>query len=188
MSKKEKVLDTALSIYYQYSFNTIGIDRIILESGVAKMTFYKYFPCKEILIEACLKRMSEKFKEEITGKINSIQDNDYIGKIKSIFDWYINWFKSESFNGCMFQKATAEVLSSYPSIIKPIKNYKVWLCHTMIDLLLKLNIYRPQILSSIFINILDGMIVYATTNQDHIKIESLWEYIEKLIHYDRITS
>ncbi|NJK45279.1 MAG: helix-turn-helix transcriptional regulator, partial [Pleurocapsa sp. SU_196_0] len=30
----------------------MGVDRIIAESGVAKMTFYKHFPSKDDLIAA----------------------------------------------------------------------------------------------------------------------------------------
>ena len=54
MSKKEDIINTALKLFNSHSYNSIGVDRIISESGVAKMTFYKYFPSKEKLIEECL--------------------------------------------------------------------------------------------------------------------------------------
>ena len=53
MSKKEDIINTALNLFNSHSYNSIGVDRIISESGVAKMTFYKYFPSKAKLIEEC---------------------------------------------------------------------------------------------------------------------------------------
>lgn len=143
MSKKEKVIETALDLFLQNSFTTVGVDRIILESGVAKMTFYKYFPSKEILTEDCLSATSERFKREITKEINKIEKNDYLKKVKAIYTCYVQCFKSKSFNGCIFQKAIYEILILYPSVITPNKNYKTWLFQTITYLLIQLNIPQP---------------------------------------------
>lgn len=43
MSKKNDILTTATRLFNQHSFVSVGIDRIIDESQVAKMTFYKHF-------------------------------------------------------------------------------------------------------------------------------------------------
>ncbi|MFC3172609.1 TetR/AcrR family transcriptional regulator [Acinetobacter vivianii] len=53
-SKQADILNTAVNLYYQRGFNSIGVDRIIIESKVAKMTYYKYFPAKVDIYEACL--------------------------------------------------------------------------------------------------------------------------------------
>jgi len=47
MSKKEDIINTALDLFNQIGYNATGVDKIIAESNVAKMTFYKYFPSKE---------------------------------------------------------------------------------------------------------------------------------------------
>ncbi len=44
MSKKEDIINTALELFNQIGYNATGVDKIIAESNVAKMTFYKYFP------------------------------------------------------------------------------------------------------------------------------------------------
>ncbi|EOZ2059388.1 TetR/AcrR family transcriptional regulator, partial [Acinetobacter baumannii] len=43
MSKKEDIINTALELFNQIGYNATGVDKIIAESNVAKMTFYKYF-------------------------------------------------------------------------------------------------------------------------------------------------
>ena len=49
-AKRDSIITTAMRLFNQYGFTNIGIDRIIDESGVAKMTFYKHFPSKNQLI------------------------------------------------------------------------------------------------------------------------------------------
>lgn len=63
MSKKEDIIITALNLFNRYNYSSVGVDRIISESGVAKMTFYKYFPSKEKLIEECLQLLEGFFEK-----------------------------------------------------------------------------------------------------------------------------
>lgn len=185
MSKKEDIIETALKLFNRFTYGSIGVDRIILESGVAKMTFYKYFPSKEKLVEACLIRRNESIQTAILSELETYLESDALGRIKAIYSWYVNWFKSEDFNGCMFQKATVEVLKQYPSVIHPIESYRTWLHNLSEDLFVKLNVSQPQVLASMFINILDGMTVYANVNQNYEQIEESWCYIERLIRLDQ---
>ncbi|MEF9956018.1 MAG: TetR/AcrR family transcriptional regulator [Acinetobacter sp.] len=186
MSKKEDIIETALNLFNRYSYGSIGVDRIILESGVAKMTFYKYFPSKEKLIEDCLIRRNENIQTAILNELKLQREGDSLGKIKAIFTWYMNWFKSEEFNGCMFQKATVEVLKQYPSLIHPIESYRLWLHGLSETLFAQLNVTQPEVLASMFINILDGMTVYANMNHDYEQIEKSWDYIERLVVMDQM--
>ena len=53
-SKREQLLNTALELFYREGYHATGIDRILAESGVAKMTLYKHFKSKDELIMAAL--------------------------------------------------------------------------------------------------------------------------------------
>ena len=184
MSKKEDIIATALNLFNRYNYSSVGVDRIISESGVAKMTFYKYFPSKENLIEECLSRRNKSIQEAIESEISLKDEDDYLGKIKAVYFWHLAWFNSDDFHGCMFQKASLEILQQYPSIIGPIVAYREWLMTLLEDLFEKAKVYQPHVLTSMYINILDGMTAYAKVNKDHAKIEECWYYIEKLINLD----
>ena len=54
LSAKERILRSAIILFDKHGVHTTGIDRIIAESDVAKMTFYKHFPSKMNLIMAYL--------------------------------------------------------------------------------------------------------------------------------------
>lgn len=185
MSKKEDIIKTALNLFNLHSYGSVGVDRIILESGVAKMTFYKYFPSKEKLIEVCLERRNENIQAEILATLDQKREDDYLGRIKAIYLWYLEWFKSDDFNGCMFQKATVEILKQYPSVARPIEEYRQWLSQLSEDLFTKVKVTEPHVLASMFINILDGMTVYAKMSQDYLQIEQSWSYIERLVIMDQ---
>lgn len=181
MSKKEKIIGTALILFNKESFNTVGVDRIINEAKVAKMTFYKYFPSKEILIEACLERLSENQKNVLNNIVVNNQDIDYIYKLKVIYEWHYNWLLSEEFNGCIFQKAIYEIPHKYPSAIQPILDYRIWLYNLVKSIFINLNAFNYEALATLFISILDGMIIDVKVENSTNNITSTWEYFQKFI-------
>ncbi len=47
---RERILLAAHDLFYRESTRATGIDRVIAESGVAKVTLYRHFPSKNDLI------------------------------------------------------------------------------------------------------------------------------------------
>lgn len=47
-------MDTAAKLFFRDGYRAVGIDTIVAESGVAKMTLYRHFPSKDDLIVAFL--------------------------------------------------------------------------------------------------------------------------------------
>ncbi|MGH2049714.1 TetR/AcrR family transcriptional regulator, partial [Acinetobacter baumannii] len=91
MSKRETIITTAMTLFNQKSYTSIGVDKIIAESNVAKMTFYKYFPSKESLIMECLHHRNINIQNSIYEKLSLHPDVSPIEKIHLIFNWYIDW-------------------------------------------------------------------------------------------------
>lgn len=182
MSKRETIITTAMTLFNQKSYTSIGIDKIIAESNVAKMTFYKYFSSKEILIEECLQRRILEVQASLLDKVNSV--NNPLNKLKSVFNWYIDWINTEDFNGCLFKKATIEVLQMYPSVKVQVNKYRNWIYNVVFEIFSDLEIEDPKVLSSLFLNIIDGLIIDATINKPEISPEETWSYINKLIELE----
>ena len=51
---RDRLLHTAHALFYRDGIRATGIDRVIAESGVTKVTFYRHFPSKNDLICAYL--------------------------------------------------------------------------------------------------------------------------------------
>ncbi|ENX47848.1 MULTISPECIES: TetR/AcrR family transcriptional regulator [Acinetobacter] len=185
MSKKDDIIHTALRLFNANSYNSVGVDRIIQESGVAKMTFYKYFPSKARLIEECLDQRNMNLQESLTASLDACDQNDFLGRIKAIYFWYSAWFHTDDFNGCMFQKAVEEVFKIYPSTIRPALEYKEWLTSTILDLLQHLQIKKTASLANLLVSILDGMTMQAQIDKDSVDIDEYWARVERLIEFER---
>ena len=56
---RERILETADRLFYEEGVRAVGIDRIIAEADVAKMTLYTHFHSKDDLILAVLKHREE---------------------------------------------------------------------------------------------------------------------------------
>src|SRR5712691_6433727 len=53
-SARERLLRVAYDLFCRHGVQATGIDRIVADAGVAKMTLYKHFRSKEELIVAAL--------------------------------------------------------------------------------------------------------------------------------------
>ena len=186
MSKRETIITTAMTLFNQKSYTSIGVDKIIAESNVAKMTFYKYFSSKEVLIEECLQRRILEVQASLLEKVN--RAHDPLNKLKNVFNWYIDCINTEDFYGFLFKKATIEVLQMYPSIKSQVNQYRQWIYDLVVSMFLELDIEDPTVLSSLFLNIIDGLIIDGTINKPEINAERTWSYINKLIELETTQS
>jgi len=55
-SPRERILDTAGELFYAEGIRAVGVDRVVDESGVARMTLYNQFGSKDGLVTAWLTR------------------------------------------------------------------------------------------------------------------------------------
>jgi AcrR family transcriptional regulator len=104
---REKILTTASNLFQTQGINSTGVDTIVAEAGTTKMTMYKYFSSKEVLILEVLKQGHQDFQNWLAEKIssNSKKPSD---KIQKLFDYIEEWITSPNFHGVGFIKASAE--------------------------------------------------------------------------------
>lgn len=105
--KREKLLECARKLFEAEGFHTTGIDRILEEAGVAKMTLYNNFGSKDMLIVAVLEQSSKEMISRLKTMISELSNDPY-EQILGVFDVFSDWFSSTEFCGCMFQAAVAE--------------------------------------------------------------------------------
>lgn len=107
-SVRDRILTTASDLFYREGIRNVGIDRIITESGVAKMSLYNNFKSKDALIEAWLRQQDEKWCEWLKTTIDkySLQPAK---QLLAIFDALREWFEEPDFRGCAFINASVEL-------------------------------------------------------------------------------
>jgi AcrR family transcriptional regulator len=106
-SRKDHLVETALRLFSERGFHATGIDTILAESGVAKMTLYKYFKGKDDLILAALELRDQRWKawfgEELKRRAKTPRQ-----RLLAVFDVLGDWFRQEEFRGCLFINAASE--------------------------------------------------------------------------------
>jgi AcrR family transcriptional regulator len=109
--RRQHLIDTALRLFYAEGFHATGIDKILKESGVAKMTLYKHFKTKEDLILAALRRRDELWMAWFTSAVET-RATAPTQRLLAIFDALEDWFTGRGpnpkFHGCAFINVAAE--------------------------------------------------------------------------------
>ena len=108
-SGRERVLATAYELFSRHGTRAVGVDRIIAESGVAKMTLYRNFASKDELILAFLERREQQWTRAWLQSEVEQRAATPGGRLLAIFDTFGDWFERDGFEGCSFINVMLEV-------------------------------------------------------------------------------
>ena len=108
-SGRERVLAAAYELFSRYGTRAVGVDRIIEESGVAKMTLYRNFASKDELILAFLERREERWTRAWLQAEVEARASTPGGRLLAVFDTFGDWFARDGFEGCSFINVMLEV-------------------------------------------------------------------------------
>ncbi len=186
MSEKHiTILNTAMKLFAAYGYHAVGIDRIIAESGVAKMTMYKYFPTKTSLILDVLKERDRRFRDSLFAFADGFEPPTE--KLQAVFTWHDRWLNEPSFNGCMFINAAAE----YPDIHDEVHRIAIAHKQAIQDYLQAivakpLKKLRAQQLAAQLSQLLDGAIVAAQVMGDNNAALTAWRTASILLKAEKL--
>jgi AcrR family transcriptional regulator len=104
---RERLIESARTLFCRYGINSVGVDAIVEAAGTAKTTLYKLFGSKDGLVEAVLDREGRIwrswFLDAIDGPGGSARERlDRIGPALKV------WFSRDDFFGCPFINAVGE--------------------------------------------------------------------------------
>jgi AcrR family transcriptional regulator len=114
-AKRTHLMNTAQRLFYREGFRIVGIDTLLAEAGVAKMTLYNHFASKDELIVAVIEKLDADVRHALTAAVDAVGHSP-TRRVLAVFDWLKVWFESTNFKGCAFIRA----LSEYPDPAHPI--------------------------------------------------------------------
>lgn len=163
--KRDLLLDTAWELFYRDGYHAVGIDRILAEAGLAKMTLYHHFSSKEELIIAALERRGRKIGAAIGAALEAAGPSPR-KRLLALFDWHEEWFASKDFNGCAFIRAVGEYPESKSAIHQVVVRQKQAARDRLEALLKEMGISSPGKMAIQLHLLLEGAIVGAHTFGD----------------------
>ena len=163
ISVRDKILLTAHDLFYSTGFRATGVDTLIKASKVTKVTFYRHFPSKSLLILAYLQYRHEIWIKWFETTLRRHLDESQIPS-DALSATLAEWFISPQFHGCAFINASAEAKSEdIESEIKAIcRDHK---SETRKIILLLTGITDEQIVNQIML-LIDGAIIHAQMGMD----------------------
>jgi len=181
--KRQALLEKATALFSEHGFQAVGVDRIIRDSGVVRMTLYRHFAGKDELIREVLLQRHRLIFQSIELKMRHIANPRE--RLKSIFTWYQSWFCTPEFAGCLFERALAEFGTKRPLISDTAVNFRNSITDLMVDILQEtVPASSAKHLAHIFMMLLDGATIEArATNSSH-SAAAAWASAEKLLEYE----
>ncbi|WP_080984310.1 TetR/AcrR family transcriptional regulator [Yersinia similis] len=160
---QQRILLTAHRLFYQEGIRATGIDKIIKESGVTKVTFYRHFPSKNDLIGAFLEYRHQRWINWFIEELKQ-QTMHHANLSLALTKCMASWFEQPSFRGCAFINTTVELGGLLPEIRELAYQHKKQMAQ-------EISRYLPQddqceIRSEIIAMVLDGAIVKAQRELD----------------------
>ncbi|GBG15189.1 TetR family transcriptional regulator [Novimethylophilus kurashikiensis] len=104
---RERILAAASNLFQARGINATGVDTIVAEAGIAKMTLYNHFKTKEDLVLEVVTRRSREFAERISARLDK-SVVDPTEKLYKLFDYVGEWLADPQCSGLPFLKASAE--------------------------------------------------------------------------------
>ncbi|SFO46133.1 transcriptional regulator, TetR family [Pseudonocardia ammonioxydans] len=162
-NKRDMIVEEASRLFYQRGTG-LGVDTLIDEIGVAKMTLYKHFPTKDDLILACLRFVDARYRDRLRSGL--ADDDPATERVLGIFDSLRDWFATPSFRGCAFVNATVELADPQHPAHQAVLEHKTSTREWVAELVTECGVADPQFVARQIVQLMEGAITTAMLEQD----------------------
>ena len=102
MQARDRILKTAYDLFSRHGIRAVGVDRIVAESRVAKMSLYRHFPSKDDLVLSFLQEREQRWTKDWLRAEADRRGATAAERMLAIFDVFGEWFVIDDFEGCSF--------------------------------------------------------------------------------------
>jgi len=105
--RQEIVLDTAERLFSARSSRSVGMDELVRETGLGKMTVYRLFKSKDDLVGAYLSRKAASMLAHLDAELIRLED-DPRAALLAVVDVVEHEVTRPGFRGCPFTNVSSE--------------------------------------------------------------------------------
>lgn len=158
---RERILEAAYELFSRHGVRGVGIEAIIVRSGVARMTLYRHFKSKDELVLAFLDRRERQWTQNwLQSEVNQ-RAADPSGRLLAIFDVFDGWFRKSEFEGCSFINVLIEAGDTESRIYQESARYLARIRNFIEDLAKEAGIADPESFARKWHILMKGSIVSA---------------------------
>ncbi len=180
-SSRDRLLSTAIDLFYRHGFNAIGIDRILAESDVGKTTFYKYFDGKDDIMVAAVRRRDAWEMEAWDRAVRNIAGEDPRAQLLGYFEVLDQWFGAPDFGGCMFINVASEFPHPNDPVHRAAAEHKRKTRDAYLVLAVRAGVKDPETFADHYTMLMEGALVLRQVHDRDDAAGIALEAVKKLI-------
>jgi AcrR family transcriptional regulator len=103
----ERVFEVAADLFYRESIRSVGVETIVQQAGVSKISLYRSFESKDDLIVAYLENRNAEYWRRIDRKVTAKRGNPR-AQLRALIDFIAGRATTPGYRGCPFINFAAE--------------------------------------------------------------------------------
>ena len=131
---RDRILETADRLFYSEGIHSVGVNRLVEESAVTRVTFYRHFPSKDDLIVGYLEDRTRRARRRITQVIEDSNGNAYAA-LRELGRVFTSETFAAEYRGCPFINASAEFAAPGHPVRVLAAAQRAWITDTIMRLL-----------------------------------------------------
>ncbi|GAB3266617.1 TetR/AcrR family transcriptional regulator [Chitinimonas naiadis] len=157
-----RILDAAEQLFYQEGVRAVGVDAVVKQAGVNKMSLYRQFSSKDELLKQYLLRRDEKFWATFNRSTDQHPD-DPAAALLQIFTDLASRTQVAGYRGCPFVNLAAEFSDPDHFVRKMIAENKQRLLERLIALATAAGVPSPLPLAQALALLIEGAYTASQT-------------------------
>ncbi len=159
-SPRERILAAARELFYRRGIHTVGVDAIAEAAGTNKMTLYRHFASKDVLVAACLIELTQEF-DAAWDAIAAAHAGDPKGQLMAWLHHVGDFKLNEAERGCALANAAVELPDKDHPARRVIRDYKTAARERLIGLCREAGLTDPERLADEVFLIYEGARITA---------------------------
>jgi AcrR family transcriptional regulator len=121
---RERIVLIAHDLFYREGIRATGVDRLIAESGVTKVTFYRHFPSKNDLIRAYLEYRHTHWMAWFEDALRRHGSERPGRGFEALAPALREWLSDAGYRGCAFINSVGEFGGALPEVVEIARRHK----------------------------------------------------------------
>jgi AcrR family transcriptional regulator len=176
---RDRILETADRLFYNEGIHAVGVQRVVAEASVTRVTLYRHFPSKDDLVSAYLSRREDYDRDQVNGIIEAHPDDP-----RQALTELATALTRDDFGavrrGCPFINASAEFTGSHPALVHA-HDHRRWVTDRVEELLRRLDHADPRGAAEQLMMVRTGAVVSGALDGNERLNEDFLSCWEKLI-------
>jgi AcrR family transcriptional regulator len=157
---RERILAAARELFYRRGIHAVGVEAIAEAAGTNKMTLYRHFASKDVLVAACLSELTQEF-DVAWDAIAAAHVGDPEGQLLAWLRHMCEFKEHEAERGCALANAAVELPDKDHPARRVIREYKTALRERLIRLCRDARLAEPERLADEVFLIVEGARITA---------------------------